>query len=214
MLFNATDGVWQSFYVSKGTTLNPIAAQQQGAEGWDIFETKFSAIGNCPFVPEIHSFAKQYLDSATGTWQYLEYEPGAQYNDSSGYGTDCLNDDDGSGRGNYYTIGYAAGLHDWTVDSNLSVRQPPGGGGGDPGCDPTVQDCCYGLSCFCFDPAICCDLYGTGCCNSFTSTSPCAYSVGSVRKPSSRRRQQEPSQSTPILQSTRNPASASDRETR
>jgi hypothetical protein len=85
---------------------------------------------------------------------------------------------DGSGQGYFYSIGYNAGLHDWTVDTYQSQPPPPPGGGvGDP-CDPTITNCC-GLvigNCVCIDPLICCDLYGTNCCDSFTGN-PCALDV-------------------------------------
>jgi hypothetical protein len=177
-LYDYTDGLWLPFYTSAGTTLNAIPAAKQGSVGWDMFETHYYANGTCPYVPEVHSFAKQYYDLATETWQYLENEPGAQYNIPPAQGTDCIGWDDGSGQGYFYSIGYNAGLHDWTVDAYQSQPPPPpDGGGGDP-CDPTITDCC-GLAiggCTCIDPVICCDLYGTYCCDSFVG-GPCAYDV-------------------------------------
>jgi hypothetical protein len=187
-LYDYTDALWLPYYTSAGTTLNAAPASQQGNEGWDMFETHYFAGGECPYVPEVHSFAKQYFDSLTGTWQYLEYEPGAQFNLQTNQGTDCLQWDDGSGEGYFYSIGYNAGLHDWTVDTYPSQPPPPPGGGvGDP-CDPVITDCC-GLAiggCNCFDPIICCDLYGTYCCDSFVG-GPCALDVR--RSVSMRRRQ-------------------------
>jgi hypothetical protein len=173
-LYDYTDGLWLPFYTSVRTMLNTIPAAVQGNEGWDIFESHYYAVGSCPFVPEVHSFGKQYFDMSTSSWRYLEYEPGATFDiPATQLGTDCLESDDGTGVGYFYSIGYNAPLHDWTVDAYPSLRPPPGGGGGDPGCDPAVQDCCGSdpVSCFCFNQLSCCELYDSSCCPSgFTST--------------------------------------------
>jgi hypothetical protein len=112
-LFDYTDDLWLPFYTSPGTRMNAIPAAAQGNDGWNMFETHYYTSGPCPYVPEIHSFATQYYNRFTGTWQYLENEQGAQYDvPLNQTGTDCLISDDGSGAGYWYAIGYNAGLHD------------------------------------------------------------------------------------------------------
>lgn len=120
LLYNASTGQWEVRYESQTGTLNP---QAQGANGWNMFETHYlntNAQGvACPLALEVHSQNAQWINPSGG-WQYLDSVPGITY----GYRAydqynQCLDDDDGSGRGYYYLL---AGVsdHEWYVESEPS----------------------------------------------------------------------------------------------
>ncbi|MEA2787072.1 MAG: hypothetical protein QOF71_3176 [Candidatus Eremiobacteraeota bacterium] len=135
---------------------------QFATQGWNMFETHYLTGGACPPVLSAHSGGLQWLDPITNAWESVETVPGITYNWRwNESGTDCLNRDDGTGRGYYYTLTFPSS-QDWYVDSCPSqVPQPPTGGE----CDPAVSDCCdtYGAcSCDLYNLDQCCGVSGGG----------------------------------------------------
>lgn len=135
---------------------------QFATQGWNMFETHYLTGGACPPVLSAHSGGLQWLDPITNAWESVETVPGITYNWRwNESGTDCLNRDDGTGRGYYYTLTFPSS-QDWYVDSYPSqVPQPPTGGE----CDPAVSDCCdtYGAcSCDLYNLDQCCGVSGGG----------------------------------------------------
>lgn len=161
LLYNATVGQWVWEYNSTGST---VGLPGFATNGWNMFETHYLNGGACPPVLSAHGADAQWLNPATNAWEFLDSVPGLvnnyHWNEA---GTDCLNQDDGSGRGYWYALSISSG-HDWYVDSYPSASYTGGGGG----CDPTVSDCCA------IDGTCTCDLYSMqGCCGMYD-----AYSCG------------------------------------
>jgi hypothetical protein len=156
LLYNATQGYWVWEYNSAGST---VGVPSLATQGWNMFETHYFTGGACPPVLSAHGGGIQWLDPATNAWETIENVPGIVYNYHYGEsGTDCINQDDGSGRGYWYSLSFPTG-HDWYVDASPS--NPPYTGGG--GCDPVESDCCSQdgtCSCDLYNLQQCCDISG------------------------------------------------------
>lgn len=161
LFFNASSGTWENRYESQTGTLDPAA---QGANGWNMFETHYFAdeqsnrSGACPLAFEAHSWNLQWINPSGG-WQYLDTVPGLSYvYRTYDPNNQCLDADDGSGRGYYYLLDGVT-LHEWYVDAYASQADPCANGcGGYPYYPPTYYYPYY------------------PCSTGFTNRGPCALS--------------------------------------
>lgn len=118
---NNNQGQWELRYESQSKMLN---STKGAASGWNMFETHYmstqsnpSPSSACPLTLEAHSANSQWINPNSGGWEYLDTIPLVEYRYRVyDVNNQCLDDDDGSGRGYYYLMD-GISLHEWYVDA-------------------------------------------------------------------------------------------------
>ncbi len=111
--YNYALGQWQARYTSASTSLvSNLANAYNATWGWDLFETHYTGGTYCPTLGRrAEAGGIQVFDTYFNNWMYIDGIDGLSKQNTGS----CMNYDDGSGGGYYYTPNYFT-QHSWYAE--------------------------------------------------------------------------------------------------